>query len=232
MRGKYDLVTRGPTGALTLWDWKTGRTPAPAYWEDFKNQQIQLGIYAVWMNHCHQTTGVKGTAVFLRDEFHEMSEVFTPAVERDVLGYLHAWRVRLNGLSSYPPIPSALCDWCGWNPRCRAYERRGRPRVLREPEEHSITSDAASKNRRKCFVATCVFENSKAPEVTSLRAYRDEVLSRSTLGQSIIGAYERIGPVVALVLQKTSLGKKVVRACIRTVVLPIVTVHSFGLVSA
>jgi len=122
IRGKHDLITQDPGGDMVLWDWKTGSAPRPEYYEDFRNQKVQLGIYAVWMRHKYGTTAVRGTAVYLRDGAVELSERFHPGVEAEVLAYADAWRRRLNAQTSYPPIPNNLCDWCGWNPVCPAYQ--------------------------------------------------------------------------------------------------------------
>jgi len=121
VRGKYDLITQGPSGKLVLWDWKSGRAPERDYFEEFLNQKMQLGIYAVWMKHTCKTEAVRGTVVFLREEVKELSETFTPTVEADVLEYVSNWRQRVNSIGSYVPIPNSLCDWCGWNPDCPAY---------------------------------------------------------------------------------------------------------------
>jgi len=122
IRGKHDLITQEPNGRMTLWDWKTGNVPKPEYYEDFRNLKIQLGIYAIWMKHKYDKSDVRGTVVFLRDSCVEQSETFTDAIEREVLDYLASWRNQLNAQSSYPPILNNLCDWCGWNPVCSAYQ--------------------------------------------------------------------------------------------------------------
>ena len=222
VRGKHDLITQEPSGAFALWDWKTGRAPVPRFYEDFINQKIQLGIYAIWMKHQFEATSVRGTAVFLRDKCEELSEVFTPSIERDVLRYLHDWRSRLNGLSSYPPIPNNLCDWCGWNPVCPAHTSRVTSAFPRAAREQGGIGRPTIKKGHSCFVATCVFQNPDAHETRLLRRYRDEILSRSGFGNGLILAYERIGPVVAAILHHTNLGKAIVRALFEWIVVPMV----------
>jgi len=122
IRGKHDLITQDPGGDMVLWDWKTGSAPRPEYYEDFRNEKVQLGIYAIWMRHKYGTAAVRGTAVYLRDGSVELSERFQASVEAEVLLYADAWRRRLNAQTSYPPILNNLCDWCGWNPVCPAYQ--------------------------------------------------------------------------------------------------------------
>ena len=119
VRGKHDLVTRDPTGKLILWDWKTGRKPNAEYWEDFRDQKLQLAFYAIWMRHKHNAPDVTGAAVFLRDTADAlMVESYSPRLEMDALENATSWRRKVNARTAYPAITSPLCDWCGWNPVC------------------------------------------------------------------------------------------------------------------
>lgn len=118
IRGKYDLITKGPHGNLALWDWKTGRMPKPEYFKDFYTQKAQLGVYAIWMRYKYNTKNVRGYAVFLRDNLDLLSETFRPSVEKDVLEYMQYSRDELNEMNSYPAIPNNLCSWCSWNEVC------------------------------------------------------------------------------------------------------------------
>jgi len=220
IRGKHDLITRTPKGELILWDWKTGRAPVPEYYRDYLNQKIQLGIYAVWMRDKYQQPSVKGTAVFLRDATDLLlTETFTPAVEQDVLSYLSNWRSKLNGLSSYPPIPSALCPWCGWNHVCPAH-RRDRAPIL-ALHDASIAVEAYSTERdipSRCFIAGAVFANEASPEVGVLRDFRDEFLLRSSWGRALVRFYERSAPPVATWLRAHGRARRVMRWVIRGLV--------------
>lgn len=123
IRGKHDLVTIASDGCLVLWDWKTGRRPKPQYFEEYEALKSQLGVYATWMRHSYGTAHVRGTAIFLRDMLDSQSEIFTPAIERDILDYMVGWRSRLNGMQTYPAIQSNLCDWCSWNESCPVMRR-------------------------------------------------------------------------------------------------------------
>ena len=118
IRGKYDLISEDPHKSIVLWDWKTGSVPLPQYYEQFRSQKIQLGIYAIWMRYKYKSPLIRGTAVFLRGELDELSEKFNDSVEEDVLNYTHSWRRRLNQQQSHPAVPNKLCLWCGWSPIC------------------------------------------------------------------------------------------------------------------
>lgn len=220
IRGKHDLITLDPGGDMVLWDWKTGSAPKPEYYEEFRNQKVQLGIYAVWMRHKYRTTAVRGTAVYLRDGTVELSERFHPRVEAEVLLYADAWRRRVNAKTSYPPVRNNLCDWCGWNPVCPAYQGQSAsiPARFSSSARPIYHRDPAPSERRTCFVATAVFESSDAPEVRMLRAFRDGRLSPHPMGRVMLYLYECLGPAAATIFKYSPMrrmAKQVIRLLLR-----------------
>jgi hypothetical protein len=56
---------------------------------------------------------------------------------------------------------------------------------------------AAQNNKSSCYVATCVYGDSMAPEVIALRRFRDLCLQNLWLGRVFIDIYYRIGPLLA-----------------------------------
>jgi hypothetical protein len=70
----------------------------------------------------------------------------------------------------------------------------------------------------QCFVATASFGERDAPEVVTLRAYRDRVLSRSLIGRLFVRAYYRFGPYGAALLHGHPWRKRVMRTLLRPVV--------------
>jgi hypothetical protein len=67
-----------------------------------------------------------------------------------------------------------------------------------------------------CFVATVAFGDG-APELDTLRAFRDRVLSRSALGRAFIGWYYREGPALARFVARRPLLKGMTRTALRYV---------------
>ncbi len=53
-----------------------------------------------------------------------------------------------------------------------------------------------------CFIATVVYQDWNAPELDTLRFYRDTVLARSEAGKRVIRAYYKYGPLLALKVYK------------------------------
>lgn len=56
---------------------------------------------------------------------------------------------------------------------------------------------AASETKGRCFIATAAFDNSEAPEVLALRAWRDDVLAKNAFGLGFISFYESFSPPIA-----------------------------------
>lgn len=56
-------------------------------------------------------------------------------------------------------------------------------------------------HRSGCFVATVTYGDEDFVEVQFLRAFRDDVLSKSTAGQLLICTYYQVGPYVARVVE-------------------------------
>jgi hypothetical protein len=224
---------------LVLWDWKTGRKPKPAYFDEYESLKAQLGVYATWMRYQYEGTNVRGTAIFLRDELDQQSEVFTPSIEQDVLAYMAGWRTRLNNMKSYPPVPSKLCDWCSWNEDCPAMEDlcvRGEEleRQVREAEAklqatvEKIRAKAESDRRlaegtvppsdRRCFVATVAFGDPDCEELSVLRCFRDRWLLTCLPGRLFVDFYYRLGPSAARYVEKHPLIRRAVRGALRLAV--------------
>lgn len=223
IRGKHDLITQEPSGSIVLWDWKTGNAPKPEYYEDFRNQKIQLGIYAVWMRYRYHNAVVRGTAVFLREGCVELSETFTTAVEQEVLAYAGTWRRKLNAQDSYPPILNNLCDWCGWNPVCPAYQDRltSIPASAAYSYPRYSGSQSRQQTRSSCFIASCAFETADAPEVRLLRLFRDKHLLRMWGGTVAVRLYEWMGPAAAAIVGRRQFGRMVVKRIIQLLIVPL-----------
>jgi hypothetical protein len=65
-------------------------------------------------------------------------------------------------------------------------------------------------SNKKCFVATAAFGDSNAPEVIYLSAFRDDSLSQSILGRTLIHSYYAVSPQLATIIAKSDFLRSVV----------------------
>ena len=62
-----------------------------------------------------------------------------------------------------------------------------------------------------CFVASATYEGADAYEVSILRQYRDDVLAKSWAGKGFTRFYYRFSPLVAAVVERSPILKRVLR---------------------
>ena len=70
----------------------------------------------------------------------------------------------------------------------------------------------------KCFIATAAYGSSLAPHVRILREFRDRILMKFTLGERIVGVYNRYSPPLAVLIEEHDSLKPIVRL----ILLPII----------
>lgn len=70
-------------------------------------------------------------------------------------------------------------------------------KVTTDVKSGNSTMRIESKSGAACFVATAAYQNPNHPDVNYLRAFRDEILSKSSAGRSFIDWYWRAGPEMA-----------------------------------
>lgn len=58
----------------------------------------------------------------------------------------------------------------------------------------SPASNSSTSNGEGCYIATCVYGSYDAPEVLTLRRFRDEILKKHRLGRAFIRCYYAISP--------------------------------------
>lgn len=77
-----------------------------------------------------------------------------------------------------------------------------------------LTTDSKKdiiKNKRGCYIATCVYGSYSCPEVWTLRRYRDYKLGKTILGRLFIKTYYFLSPKIVKVFGKTNWFKKIWR---------------------
>ncbi len=108
-----------------------------------------------------------------------------------------ALRVTIIGRAAEPPKDDqrVTCSHCG---------KKMVPRIIthRGSLSHSVCPfcGGTHKNFSSCFIATAVYGNSNAPEVVTLRRFRDNTLRSSFVGRTFIALYYALSPRVARAL--------------------------------
>lgn len=65
---------------------------------------------------------------------------------------------------------------------------------MRESMEAEQKGSKQNKNKKGCYVATCVYGSYDCPQVWTLRRYRDNFLARNPIGRTFIKTYYAISP--------------------------------------
>ena len=78
------------------------------------------------------------------------------------------------------------------------------------PSSNTQTSQPAKKEG--CYIATAVYGSYDAPQVLTLRRFRDEVLARSAFGRWFIRTYYRLSPPIAERLKEAKFINGLVRS--------------------
>lgn len=92
----------------------------------------------------------------------------------------------------------------------------------------SVTSDiktgagnmrVESKSGATCFVASAAYGDQNHPDVMFLRAFRDDVLAKTSIGRSFITWYWRVGPRLARAVEKSEQLRNISKYLISKVVI-------------
>ena len=73
------------------------------------------------------------------------------------------------------------------------------------------TVPEAPKKKEGCYIATAVYGSYDAPEVRTLRRFRDETLKKSAAGRLFIRVYYRFSPPIAQRLKNATKVNRLVR---------------------
>lgn len=75
-----------------------------------------------------------------------------------------------------------------------------------------------TKKGSDCFIATAAFGTPFAQEIGLLRMWRDEQLSKSSAGRFLARLYYRISPPIALLVRRSGILRRLVRAALRPII--------------
>lgn len=132
LAGIMDRVDKLPDGTYEIIDYKTSkRMPS----QDVINENLQLSLYSLGLQKKwpHITPEeIKLSLYFLKHGEKLSTQSSTEATEKTKSWILETIR-EIKGHSDsgkpFEPMPSALCDWCGYKPLCPAWKHLYRKQV-------------------------------------------------------------------------------------------------------
>ncbi len=157
------------------------------------------------------------------------SELEEEEGEKDSVSELFPPEGSLGGVGSSPyfgtgPVffePQFLCHWCGEKKgvgeligRCVKCNKMLCDECVQYKGRRIYCSDHAPR----CFIATATYLSEEAPEVRSLREFRDKILLRSAIGVGLVELYYAISPRLAIVIERNSSLRRVCRTLLRPAV--------------
>jgi putative RecB family exonuclease len=117
LRGIVDRLDAAPSGALRVVDYKTGRSPGPAF---EKSALFQMKFYALLLWHTRGVVPAELRLYYLGDG---ATLVYHPDLEElqrfeRTVRALWAAIARAHETGDWRPRKSRLCDWCDHQSRC------------------------------------------------------------------------------------------------------------------
>ncbi|MBI3442208.1 MAG: PD-(D/E)XK nuclease family protein [Candidatus Sungbacteria bacterium] len=145
LAGIIDRIDKLDDGTYEIIDYKTGRR-MPS--QDSLNQDLQLSLYSAGLQKRWpqlKTEDIKLSLYFLRHE-EKLSTVTNPdtteKTKQHILRTIAEIQERLKAGKNFEPIPSALCNWCGYRPMCPAwrhlYKKEADPRLAADEADAAI----------------------------------------------------------------------------------------------
>ncbi len=164
-----------------------------------------------------------------RKRERELPEPEEPSEELDSSPDLFPPEGSIGGNASAPyfggsPVffePQFLCHWCG--------EKKGVGELIGrcvkcnkllcdECVEYKGRRIYCSDHAPRCFIATATFQSEDAPEVITLRDFRDSVLQPNPIGSILVDFYYQTSPHVALMIDQHSSLRKAFNSLLQPVV--------------
>jgi putative RecB family exonuclease len=130
-QGYIDRVARDAAGRLHVIDYKTGRR-VPEGFAGKEAEQVQAYALAIFAD-----SAVDEVQLVL--EFLRGGKTLRARIARDDAAAVEARLAEqiatVEEATVFPPNPSALCDWCGYNDICESYSARSRAGTNRRPAD-------------------------------------------------------------------------------------------------
>ncbi|MDA1335210.1 MAG: PD-(D/E)XK nuclease family protein [bacterium] len=185
--GKIDRIDKLDDGSYEVIDYKTSRK-LPS--QDSVDNNLQLTIYQLGVKKRwpHVDAGkIKLSLYFLRaaEKFSTKRDAKSlKKAEEEVLSRIHDIE-KATDEGNFPPVPSPLCDWCGYKPMCPAwrhlYKKEETPLENIEIDKTigeflSLKEEIDERKRRLAALTALVNDYMEAEDVSRLFAGGGSIL--------------------------------------------------------
>jgi CRISPR/Cas system-associated exonuclease Cas4 (RecB family) len=139
LAGTIDRIDKHPDDTYEIIDYKTSkRMPS----QDSLDQNLQLSLYSLGLQkrwpHL-SAKDIKLSLYFLKHEEKLSTKATKDTTEKTkahILSTIAEIQDRLKNNKEFEPMPSPLCDWCGFKPFCPAWKH-----LYRKNDQLSMTND-------------------------------------------------------------------------------------------
>ena len=157
LAGIIDRIDKLPDDTYEIIDYKTGkRMPS----QDALNRDLQLSLYSLGLQNRWphlKPEDIKLSLYFLK---HDEKLTAKPApdatekIKKHVLKTINEIKEKIKTGKDFEPMPSILCNWCGYRPMCPAWKhlyKNQNPGIANQVEENAAVNEylALKKSEKK-----------------------------------------------------------------------------------
>lgn len=157
LAGIIDRIDKLPDDKYEIIDYKTGKK-MPS--QDMLNRDLQLSLYSLGLQNRWphlKPEDIKLSLYFLKHDekltAHPAPDA-TEKIKKHVLKTIAEIQERIKSGKPFEPMPSILCNWCGYRPLCPAWKhlyKNQNPGIANQVEENNAVNEylALKKSEKK-----------------------------------------------------------------------------------